>query len=182
MGFQCWFTWFLNTLEWSKQGCWNRGSSSNSPGQRMKKNKMCSFFKNPSLGTEYNQYIKIWYCLNIHVCLTYQLHFQPLSWSVGSNFFSFSFLPVSQQCIWLKKLVICIVLMQSLTILKITPLNQARCCCQLSNLGKENSSTGKTNYLKSSIRSQLCIILDPNFPRLVLEVNKQLCILEKIFF
>ena len=37
-------------------------------------------------------------------------------------------------------------------------------------------------YRKSLIRSQLCIILDSDFPRLVLKVIQKVCILEQIFF
>ena len=36
------------------------------------------------------------------------------------------------------------------------------------------------NYRKSSIRSRTCIILDPKFPRLVLEVFQKLLFLEQI--
>ena len=37
-------------------------------------------------------------------------------------------------------------------------------------------------YRKSSIRSQPCIILNPNFPRFVLEVHQILRLLEQKFF
>ena len=38
------------------------------------------------------------------------------------------------------------------------------------------------DYLESSIRSRLSVILDPNFPRLLLEVIQKLCILEQNIF